>query len=81
VSFKRFVRVDEREELLTANELQLLADMNLELADQYERGAPYMEDEESRQIALVLSRWRRRRGREFRQLSAEADRMEATHID
>jgi hypothetical protein len=80
VSFKRFVRLDKRVEILTANELQLLADMNLELADQYERGAPYMENEEGRRIALVLSRWRRRRGRDFRQLSAEAERTEATHM-
>jgi hypothetical protein len=75
------VRVDERVEILTANELQVLADMNLELADKYERGATYMEDEERCQIALGLSRWRRRRGRHFRQLSAEAERIEATHID
>jgi hypothetical protein len=73
--------MDERVETLTANELQVLADMNLELADKYERGVTYMEDEERRQIALALSRWRRHRGLRFRQLSAEAERIEATHND
>lgn len=68
-------------ELLAASELQLLADASLELAAQYERHAALMEDEEGRQIALQLSRWRRRRGRYFRELSARAEHLEAACID
>jgi hypothetical protein len=55
----------------------LLADSSLELADRYERDAEFMSDEEGRRIALVLAKWRRGRGRYFRELSAEAERIEA----
>jgi len=71
------VSVDERAEALAASELQLLADKSLELADRYERDAEFMEDEEERQTALAVSRWRRHRGRYFRELSAEAERIES----
>lgn len=81
VSFTRSSGVDARAEVLAASELQLLADTSLELADRYERDAEFMEDEEGRQIALALSRWRRCRGRYFLELSAEAERVEATHVD
>lgn len=81
VSFTRSIGVDARAEVLAANELQLLADTSLELADRYERDAEFMEDEEGRQIALALSRWRRRRGRYFLKLSAEAKRIESTHVE
>jgi hypothetical protein len=72
--------VSPRVELLAANELQLLADNSLELADRYERDAEFMEDEEGRQIALTLSSWRRHRGRYFRELSAAAERTETTRV-
>jgi len=81
VSVTRSSGVDTRVEVLAANELQLLADKSLELADRYERAAAFMEDEEGRQIALALARWRRCRGRYFRELSAEAERIEAAHAD
>ena len=81
VSFTRSSGVDARAEVLAASELRLLADTSLELADRYERDAEFMEDEEGRQIALALSRWRRCRGRYFLELSAEAERIEATHVD
>lgn len=67
-------------EMLGANELQLLADKCLELAERYERDAEFMDDEEGRQVALTLSSWRRQRGRYFRELSATAERAEATRI-
>lgn len=66
-----------RAEILEANELQLLADRSLELAERYERDAEFMEDEEGRQIALALAEWRRDRSRLFRELSAKAERAEA----
>jgi hypothetical protein len=72
--------VSPRVELLAANELQLLADNSLDLADRYERDAEFMDDEEGRQIALTLSNWRRHRGRYFRELSAAAERVETTRI-
>jgi hypothetical protein len=72
--------VSPRVELLAANELQLLADNSLALADRYERNAEFMEDEEGRQIALTLASWRRHRGRFFRELSAAAERTETTRI-
>ena len=72
--------VSPRVELLAANELQLLADNSFELADRYERGAEFMEDEEGRQIALTLSNWRRHRGRYFLELSAAAERAETTRV-
>jgi hypothetical protein len=68
-------------EVLAANELELIADASLELADRYERGAGFMEDEQGRRIAMALSRWRRSRGRYFRELSAEAERIEAPRVD
>ncbi len=77
MSFKRPIDVDARIEVLAANELEFLADRSLELAIRYERDAVFMEDDEGRQIALALSRWRRRRGQYFRELSAEAERTEA----
>ena len=63
--------------VLVSDELQLLADMSLELAERYERSAPFMDSDEERQAALALSRWRRDRGRHFRELSAAAERTEA----
>lgn len=81
MSFTRSIAIDARAEVLAANELQLLADSSFELADRYERDAAFMEDEEGRQIALALARWRRRRGRYFRELSAEAERVEATQLE
>lgn len=66
-----------RAETLGANELQMLADRSLELAERYERDAEFMGDEEGRQIALALSKWRRDRSRYFRELSAAAERSEA----
>ena len=72
--------VSPRVDLLASNELQLLADKSLELADRYERDAEFMDDKEGRQIALTLSSWRRDRGRYFRELSATAERVEATRI-
>ena len=60
-----------------SDELQLLADMSLELAERYERSAPFTASDEERQAALALSRWRRDRGRYFRELSAAAERTEA----
>jgi hypothetical protein len=62
---------------LAASEFQLLADASLELAARYERDAAYMDDEEGRQLALMLSKWRQRRGRYFQELSARAERSEA----
>jgi hypothetical protein len=70
---------DALAELLSASELQLLADASLELAEQYERGAAFMEDDDGRRIALALASWRRCRGRYFHELSAEAERSEAPH--
>jgi len=61
--------------VLVANELELLAEMSLELADRYARAAPFMEDDDG-PLALVLSTWRRSRGLYFRELSAEAERTE-----
>lgn len=81
MSFTRSIGIDARAGVLTSDELQLLADMSLEVADRYERNAPFMEDEEGGQIALALSRWRRDRGRYFRELSAEAERIEATSVE
>jgi hypothetical protein len=78
---RRSIGVDPRVEVLGANELELLADQSLELADRYARAAPFMEDEEGRQIARALSNWRRRRGHYFRELSAEAERKEAEQLD
>jgi hypothetical protein len=72
--------VDARAEALAASELRLLAEKSLELADRYERDAEFMEDEQERQIALALSRWRRHRGRYFRELSAKAELIEATQV-
>jgi hypothetical protein len=81
VSFQRAIGVDPRVGVLAANELEVLADESLELADRYARAAPFMEDEEGRQIALTLSNWRRTRGQYFRELSAEAERTEAEHLE
>ena len=81
MSFKRPIDVDAQIEVLAANELEFLADRSLELATRYERDAVFMEDEEGRQIALTLSRWRRRRGQYFRELSAEAERTEAKYAE
>lgn len=80
MSFKRSIGLDARVEVLAANELEVLADKSLELADRYARAAPFVEDEEGRQIALALSNWRRTRGQYFRELSAEAERMKAEHL-
>jgi len=77
MTFTRSIAVDAQTEL-SAYELRLLADASVELADQYERNAAFMEDEEQRQVALALSEWRRTRARHFRELSAEAQRTEAT---
>jgi hypothetical protein len=77
VSFSRCIAVPTWAQALTANELQLLADTSLELADRYERAAQSMGDEQGREVALVLATWRRDRGRYFRELSAEAERVEA----
>lgn len=73
--------IDALVEVLAANELELLADASLELADQYERGAAFMDDEQGRRVAIALSRWRRSRGRYFRELSAQAERIEAPHVE
>lgn len=70
-----------RADILEANELELLADRSLELAERYERDAAFMEDEEGRQIALALADWRRQRSRLFRELSARAERAEAARSD
>jgi hypothetical protein len=70
-----------RAEILEANELELLADRSLELAERYERDAAFMEDEEGRQIALALADWRRQRSRLFRELSAGAERAEAARSE
>jgi len=77
VSFKRSIAVDAPVKVLAANELGLLAEMSLELADRYARAAPFMDDEDGRQVALALSNWRRSRGQYFRELSAEAERTDA----
>ena len=69
-----------RAETLGANELQLLADRSLELAERYEQDAEFMGDEEGRQIALSLSKWRRDRARYFRELSAHVERTESGRI-
>ena len=74
--FKRSIAVDARVKVLVANELGLLAEMSDELADRYARAAPFMDDEDGRQVALALSTWRRR-GQYFRELSAEAERTDA----
>lgn len=81
MSLERPMGTEALVEVLAANELELLADASLELADRYERGAAFMEDEQGRRIALALSRWRRSRGRYFRELSAEAERIEAPHAE
>jgi hypothetical protein len=78
---ERAMSIDALVEVLAANELELLADASLELADQYERGAAFMDDDQGRRIALALSRWRRSRGRFFRELSAEAERIEAPYLE
>jgi hypothetical protein len=77
VPFERSLDAFAETEGLAASEFQLLADASLELAARYERDAAFMDDEEGRQIALTLSRWRRRRGRYFQELSARAERSEA----
>ena len=77
MSFKRSIAVDTRVELLAANELEVLAEMSLELADRYARAAGYVEDHEGRQVALALSSWRRSRSFYFRELSAEVEQTEA----
>lgn len=69
-----------RADTLGANELQMLADRSLELAERYERDAEFMGDEEGREIALALSSWRRNRARYFRELSARVERAEAGRI-
>ncbi len=79
MSFTGSVDVDGLAQVLVSDELELLADMSLDLAERYERSAGYMDSDEERQVALVLSRWRRDRGRHFRELSAEAARAESTH--
>jgi hypothetical protein len=76
MTFTRSIAVDAQTEL-SAYELRLLADASVELADQYERHAAFMEAEEQRQVAVALSEWRRTRARYFRELSAEAQRIEA----
>jgi hypothetical protein len=81
MSSEQPIVADAQADSLTANELQQLADMNLELASRYEQNAVYMENDEGRRIALTLSRWRRRRGRYFRRLSAEVERAEAGHTE
>jgi hypothetical protein len=81
VSLERTIDIDARVEVLAADELELLADANLELADRYERGAAFMEDHQGQRLALALSRWRRHRGRYFRELSAEAERIESPHLE
>jgi hypothetical protein len=78
MQFQRLLDESAETEVLGSSELQLLADASIELADRYEQGAAFMEDEEGREIALALSRWRRRRGRFFHELSAQAERLEAT---
>ena len=70
-----------RAEILEANELELLADRSLALAERYERDAEFMEDEEGRQIALALAAWRRQRSRLFRELSARMERAEAARSE
>ncbi len=75
--FERYLQMFVEAEALFPSELQLLADASLELADRYERDAPFMDDEEGRQIALRLSRWRRQRGRYFHELSARAETFES----
>ncbi len=68
-------------ETLAASELQLLADMCVELADRYERNAMFMDDEQGRQLAMMLARWRRDRGRYFQELSAAAERVESPYLE
>jgi hypothetical protein len=77
VPFERLLAASAEAEVLASSELQLLADASLELAARYARDAAFMEDDEGQQIALALSRWRRRRGRFFHELSAQAERSEA----
>jgi hypothetical protein len=79
VSLHHTLEIDGRVEVLAADELQLLADANLELADRYERRAAFM-DEQGQRVALALSKWRRHRGRYFRELSAEAELLESPHL-
>ena len=66
MSPNRSIAVDPRVEVLTANELEVLADTSLELADLYARAVPFMEDQAGRQAAVALSNWRRSRGLYFR---------------
>jgi hypothetical protein len=80
VSSTRSIGIGEQSEVLASDELQLLADASLALADRYERDAEFMGDEDGRQTALALSRWRRQRSRYFRELSAEAERIEARMV-
>ncbi len=68
-------------ETLAASELQLLADMCADLADRYERNAIFMDDDQGRELALLLARWRRDRGRYFRELSAAAERVESPYLE
>jgi hypothetical protein len=77
VPFERLLAPIAEAEALASSELQLLADASLEIAARYERDAAFMDDEEGRQLALALSRWRRLRSRYFRELSAQAERLEA----
>jgi hypothetical protein len=74
-------RFDPSLAVLVASELQLLADVNLDLAVKYGRNAGFMESKYEQQLALALSEWRRERARYFRELSAEAERLEAPHPD
>ena len=59
MSVRRSIGVDARVERLMADELEVLADNSLELADRYARVARFMDDEKGRQIAVVLSRMSR----------------------
>jgi hypothetical protein len=81
VSVDRSIAFGPRVGVLTADELEVLADKSLELADRYARAAAFMEDQEGRQMALALSDWRRSRGLYFRQLSADAECREAEQLD
>jgi hypothetical protein len=64
---------------LGASELQLLADASLDLAVKYERNAGLLDNEDEQQLARALAKWRRERARYFRELSAEAERLEAPY--
>ena len=72
---------DPRVEVLAANELQLLADLSMDLATKYERNAALIEDEDVRRLTLALSKWRRERARYFREMSAAAECVEAPHLE